>query len=88
MTVHADTVTVREILVVDVSVPEVPVMVTADVPAVAVPLATRVSTLLPLVGLVANEAITPLGSPETVRVTPPVNPPSGTIVMVSAALPF
>jgi len=69
-------VTVRETLVVAVSVPEVPVIVTVYVPAVAVALAVRVSTLLPVVGLVPSEAVTPLGRPDTARVTLPVNPPS------------
>jgi hypothetical protein len=74
--VHADAVIVRETLVVAVSVPDVPVMVTVDVPAVAVALALRVSTLLPVVGLVPSEAVTPLVSPDTARFTLPVNPPS------------
>jgi hypothetical protein len=81
-------VTVRETLVVAVSAPEVPVMVTVDVPAVAVALALRVSTLLPVVGFVPNEAVTPLGRPDIARVTLPVNPPSSSTVMVSVVLAF
>jgi hypothetical protein len=61
----------------------VPVMVMVAAPAVAVLLAVRVSTLEPAVGLVPNAAVTPLGMPEAVRVTPPVNPPTSVTVMVS-----
>src|SRR5215472_7456034 len=41
--------------------PEVPLMVTVNVPVVAVLLAVNVTTLLPVVGLVPNDAVTPLG---------------------------
>jgi hypothetical protein len=34
-----------------------------------------VSTLLPAAGFVLNDAVTPLGRPETVRFTLPLNPP-------------
>jgi hypothetical protein len=50
--VKPDALTVRLMVMVAVSVPEVPVMVTVAVPAVAVALAVNVSTLLPVVGLV------------------------------------
>ena len=69
-----------------VRAPEVPVMVTVDVPSVAVALALRVSTLVPVVGLVANRAVTPLGKPVAARVTLPVNPPAPATVIVSVAL--
>jgi hypothetical protein len=78
--------TVSAIVVVAVSVPEVPVIVTVELPAVAVLLAARVSTLVAVVGLVANAAVTPLGNPDAVRVTLPVNPPTSVTVIVSVAL--
>jgi len=66
--------------------PEVPLMVTVNAPVVAVLLAVNVTTLLPVVGLVPNDAVTPLGKPEAARVTLPVNPPVSVTVMVSVAL--
>jgi hypothetical protein len=78
--------TVSEMVVDAVVLPEVPLMVTVDVPAVAVLLAANVTTLDPVVGLVPNAAVTPLGSPEAARVTLPVNPPVPVTVMVSVAL--
>lgn len=78
---------VSAIVVVAVTVPDVPVMVTVDVPAVAVLLAANVSTLLPVVGLVAKVTVTPLGRPDAARVTLPVNPPTSVTVMVSVPLP-
>lgn len=62
---------------------EVPWIVIVEVPVVAALLAVRVSRLLPVVGLVANAAVTPLGIPEAVRVTAPVNPPTSVTLMVS-----
>ena len=79
-------VTVSAIEVVAVTLPEVPVIVTVAVPVVAVLLAVSVSTLLPVVGLVPNAAVTPLGSPDAARVTLPVNPPTSVTVIVSVAL--
>jgi hypothetical protein len=73
-------------VVVAVSAPEVPVMVTVDVPAVAVLLAVSVSALVPVVGLVPNEAVTPLGNPDAARVTLPVNGLTSVTVMVSVPL--
>ena len=49
-------------------------MVIVAVPTVAVLLAVSVSTLLPVVGLVPNAAVTPLGRPEAARVTLSVKP--------------
>jgi len=69
-----------------VRLPEVPVTVTVTVPTVVVSLAVSVSKLLPVVGLVANAAVTPLGRPEATRVTLPVNPFAGTTVMVSVPI--
>ena len=67
--------------------PEVPVMVTVEVPVVEVPvvavaLAVKVTELVEVVGLVPKLAVTPDGKPEADRVTLPVNPPEGVTVMV------
>ena len=69
-------------------VPEVPVTVTLTAPPdVALAAAVRVSTLLPVVvGLGLNEAVTPVGRPPAVRVTPLAKPFSGVTVMVSVEL--
>jgi hypothetical protein len=75
--------------VVAVKVPDVPVMVRFEVPAVAVLLAVRVNTLAPVVGLVPNDAVTPAGSPAMASVTLPANPPvSVTVILSVMALPW
>jgi hypothetical protein len=74
--------TVNEIDVVWLSVPDVPVIVTDVVPVVAVELAVKVTTLLPVVGFVPKLAVTPEGRAEVDRVTLPVNPPLGVTVIV------
>ena len=79
-------VTVRASVVVAVRLPEVPVMVTVELPVVAVELAVRVSTLLPVVGFVPKAAVTPLGRPEAARVTLPLNPPTSVTVIVLVPL--
>jgi hypothetical protein len=66
--------------------PEVPETVIVDVPAAAVLLAVRVSTLAEVVGLVAKAAVTPPGSPDAVRLTLPANGLTSVTVMVSAPL--
>jgi hypothetical protein len=73
-------------VVLAVSVPEVPVIVIVEVPSVDVQLDVSVSTLLPVVGLVLNAAVTPLGNPDTASATLPVNPPTSVTVIVSVAL--
>jgi len=73
---------VSEMVVVCVSVPEVPVIVIVLVPVVAVLLAVKVRTLEDVVGFVPNEAVTPLGRAELESVTDPVNPPDGVTVIV------
>lgn len=73
---------VRETVVVWVSAPEVPVIVTVEVPVVAVELAVKVTTLVEVAGFVPNVAVTPEGSPDADRVTLPVNPPAGWTVTV------
>jgi hypothetical protein len=57
-----------------VSEPEVPVIMIVAIPGVAELLAVNVSTLLPVVGLMENAALTPLGRRDAARVTLPVNP--------------
>lgn len=73
---------VRFTVVVCVSVPDVPVMVIALVPVVAVLLAVKVRTLVPVVGLVPKVAVTPAGRAELESVTDPVKPPEGVTVIV------
>jgi hypothetical protein len=77
---------VREIVVVFVMLPETPVMVTVAVPVVAVGLAVsvRVLALVALVGL--NEAVRPLGKPETDKLTLPLKPFWGVTAMVLVPL--
>jgi hypothetical protein len=60
--------------------PEVPVMVTVEVPDAAVLLAASVNVVL------ANEAVTPVGRPEADKPTVPVKPPDGATVMVVVPL--
>ena len=66
--------TPRESVVVAVMLPEVPVMVSVLVPRLAVALAVRTSVLEPVVGLGEKDAVTPVGSPDTERLTLPANP--------------
>lgn len=73
----AGAVTVSETLVVWLSVPDVPVTVIVLVPVVAVLLAVKVRTLVPVVGFVPKLAVTPLGKADVESVTEPVNPPVG-----------
>lgn len=65
-----------------VKLPEVPVTVTVKVPIGAVLVADRVKTLVAVAGFVPKLALTPLGRPDTVRFTVPLNPFKGWIVMV------
>ena len=69
------------------SEPEVPVIVTVAIPVVAELLALSVTTLVPVVGLVPNSAVTPLGRPEAAKVTLPANPFTGATVTVLVPLP-
>jgi hypothetical protein len=57
-------------------------MVIVLVPVAAVLLAVKVRVLVDVVGLVPNEAVTPLGRAELESVTDPVNPPESVTVMV------
>ena len=69
-------------VVVCVSVPETPVMVTVRVPVVAELLAVNVSVLVPVAGFGLKAAVTPFPNPETDKVTLPVNPFVGVTLMV------
>ena len=73
-------------VVVAVMLPDVPVMVSVLVLAVAEALAVRVSMLVPLVVAGEKEAVTPLGNPEIARFTLPVKPYSGTTVIVAVVV--
>ena len=75
-------VTVRLSVVVCVMLPETPVMVIVDVPTVAFAAAVRVNVLVDAVGSGLNPAVTPFGRPEAVNVGLPLNPLTGTTVMV------
>jgi hypothetical protein len=69
--------------------PEVPVTVTVTAPIVAVPVADSVKRLLLVAGFVPKLALTPLGRPDAVNATLPLNPLFGLIVMVvEPALPW
>ena len=79
--------TVRLIVVVCVTLPEVPGMVTVTVPEVAVALAVKVRPLLPVAGLGLNAAVTPFGKSEAESVTLPLKPFDGVMVIVLVAWP-
>lgn len=66
--------TVRERVVVFVKLPEVPVMVTVNVPVVAVPPAVSVSVLVLAVLLGLNDAVTPVGRPDADKLTLALKP--------------
>jgi hypothetical protein len=72
----------RAIVVLAVRLPLVPVMVTVEEPVAAELLAASVNTLDPVVGLLPNEAVTPLGRPLAASVTLPLNPLAGFTVIV------
>jgi len=79
-------VTVSVMVVDAVSEPEVPVMVMVLDATAAVLATVSVSPLVPVVGLASNAAVTPVGRPETARVTEPVNPFTSYTLMVSLTL--
>ena len=74
--------TVSATVVVAVSVPDVPVTVTIVGPVVAVLLAVNVSVLLPVAGLGLNAAVTPFGSADVLKVTLPLKPFCGVMLIV------
>jgi hypothetical protein len=77
---------VTELHTVWLSVPDVPVIVTDDVPVVAVELAVKVTTLVPVVGFVPKLAVTPEGRADVESDTLPVKPPDGVTVIVELPL--
>lgn len=79
--------TVRLMVVLCVSEPDVPVIVTVAVPVVAVLLAVNVTVLLVVVLPGLKDAVTPLGRPEADKLTLPLNPLIGLTVMVLVPLP-
>jgi hypothetical protein len=72
---------VRARVVVTVTAPDLPVMVTLYCPRMAELLAVKVTVLLPFVGFGEKDAVTPLGRPDAERVTLPVNPFRGVTLM-------
>ncbi len=74
--------TVRETVALLVKLPDVPVTVSVTVPVVAVLLAVKVSVLLLAVLPGLNEAVTPLGRPDADKLTLPLKPFSGVMVML------
>jgi hypothetical protein len=78
----AAAVTVSEMVVLAFTPDPVPPIVTDTVPVVAVLEAVNVTVLVPVAGFGLNPAVTPLGSPDAVNVTLPLNPPEGVIVIV------
>ena len=62
--------------------PETPVIVMVLVPVVAVLLAVNVSVLVPVAGFGLNAAVTPLPMPLADKVTLPVKPLDGVMVIV------
>jgi hypothetical protein len=74
--------TVSPTVVVCVSPPEMPVMVTVTVPVAAVLLAVSVRRLVLVVGFVPNAAVTPEGRPDAESDTLPVNPFTGVTLIV------
>lgn len=67
--------------------PDVPVMVTVLVPTAALALATTLNVLAVAVAAGLNDAVTPLGRPETARFTVPLNPPTGATLMETVPVP-
>ena len=78
--------TVRLSVVVFDNVPDTPLIVTVTVPVVAVALAVRVNVLVEVAGFGLNPVVTPVGRPVAERVTLPLKPPEGVIVMVLVPL--
>jgi hypothetical protein len=66
--------------------PDVPVMVTVELPVAAELLALRVSVLVPDVPA-PKDAVTPEGRPDAARATVPLKPFCGVAVIVLAPVP-
>lgn len=74
--------TLRVIVVWRVKLPDVPITDRGIVPIVAVPLTVSVNTLVLAVLMGLKDAVTPLGRPDTDKLTFPVKPFSGVTVIV------
>src|SRR5205085_1984005 len=77
---------VREMSVVLLKLPEVPVTLRDTVPGAAVPLAVSVNVLVLVVLLGLKDADTPLGKPATDKFTLPLKPFCGATIMVLVPL--
>jgi hypothetical protein len=73
---------VSETVAVLLKLPTVPVMVTGNVPVIAVPAAVKVKVLVPAVEAGLKEAVTPLGKPDADKLTFAVKPFRGVTVTV------
>jgi hypothetical protein len=80
-------VTVKEMETVALRVPELPVTVTVAAPTAALALATKLNVLAVAVAAGLNDAVTPLGNPETLRFTVLLNPFVGATVMAAVPAP-
>ena len=80
------TVTVRLSVVLLVNLPDVPVIVRVAAAGAAVALTVNVSVLLVVAGFELNTAVTPLGRPDTFRLTFPLKPPCGMMAIALVAL--
>ena len=69
-------------MVVSVRLPDAPVTVTVSAPVVAVALAVSVKVLVDVAGFELKVAVTPVGRPDAEKVTLPVKPFAGVIVIV------
>ena len=69
-----------------VKLPEVPVIVTVTIPVVAELPTASVSVLVVVVEFGLNDAVTPLGTPDADKLTLPVKPFCGEIVIVLVPL--
>lgn len=78
--------TVSAMVVVCAVLPEVPVIVTVAAPVIAVALAVRVSLLVLVAGFGLNPAVTPVGRPDAEKVTLPLKPFNGVMVIVLVLL--
>ena len=74
--------TLRLTVVVLVKLPELPLIVTMNVPPVAVSFADSVSVLVARVPPGLNEAVTPPGNPDADKLTIPEKPPIAVTVTV------
>jgi hypothetical protein len=77
--------TPRATVVVADRLPDVPVIVNVLAPVLAVLLAESVSVLVFVVGLGEKLPVTPLGKPDTVRFTLPLNPYAGDTMKIAVA---